>query len=413
MSAKFEPSQFPVEKIRQDFPVLNQMVYNRPLVYFDNAATTQKPVQVIDAVRNYYEHDNCNIHRGVHFLSLKATGVFEETRKLIQQFINAASPYEIIYTKGTTESINLVAYSFGKRFLNPGDEVVVSVMEHHANFVPWQVICEERGAKLRYIPITSKGDLDFEAFKKLINEKTKLVSITHVSNVLGTITPVKEVIRYAHEFNVPVMVDGAQSIPHLGADVRDMDCDFYCFSGHKMYAPMGIGVLYGKEKYLDAMPPYQTGGEMIKEVSFEKTTFNELPLKFEAGTPNVEGVYGLRAAINYIRDLGLENIDAWEKELLKYATDKLMPIDGLQIIGQSNQKASLISFILDGIHHFDAGTIFDKMGIAVRTGHHCAMPLMEWLKISGTLRASFSFYNTFEEIDRLVEAIQKVKQLFG
>jgi len=406
-------STFPVDKIRQDFPILNQTVYNRPLVYFDNAASTQKPVQVIRAISGYYETDNCNIHRGVHFLSQRATEAYEETRKVVQRFINAASSSEIIFTKGTTESINLVASSFGKQYISPGDEVLISIMEHHSNIVPWQQMCLEREAKVKFVPIHENGELDMDAFRKMVNEKTKLVAITHVSNVLGTINPVKEIIAYAHTYGIPVLVDGAQSIPHLGADMHDLDCDFYCFSGHKMYAPMGIGVLYGKEKFLEALPPYQSGGEMIKEVHTDRTTFNELPFKFEAGTPNVEGVYGLHAAIGYLQDLGMENIRNYEHEILKYATDKLTAMGDIRIIGTAKEKTSLISFLIGTIHPYDAGVIIDKMGIAVRTGHHCAMPLIEWYKIPATVRASFAFYNTVEEIDSLVEAIIRVKQMFG
>jgi cysteine desulfurase/selenocysteine lyase len=406
-------SSFPVNKVREDFPILHQMVNNHPLVYFDNAASTQKPVQVIKAITGYYETDNCNIHRGVHFLSQRATEAYEQTRKLVQRFINAASSNEIIFTKGATESINLVASSFGKKYVSHDDEVLISIMEHHSNLVPWQQMCIERGASVKYIPIHESGELDMDAFRKLVNEKTKLIAITHVSNVLGTINPIKEIIDYAHSFNIPVLVDGAQAISHLGADVHDLDCDFYCFSGHKMYAPMGIGVLYGKEKFLEAMPPYQYGGEMIKTVHTDHTTFNDLPFKFEAGTPNVEGVYGLNAAILYLQDLGMDNIRKYEQEILNYATDKLTAMGYIRIIGTAKEKTSLISFLIDGIHPYDAGVIIDKMGIEVRTGHHCAMPLIEWYKIPATVRASFAFYNTTTEIDLLVEAIIKVKQIFG
>jgi len=406
-------STFPVNKIREDFPILHQTVYGRPLVYFDNAASTQKPVQVIRAISGYYETDNCNIHRGVHYLSQRATEVYEDTRKQVQRFINATSANEIIFTKGTTESINLVASSFGKQYIAPGDEVLVSVMEHHSNFVPWQLMCQERGAKFRIIPINETGELEMDAFRKLVNEKTKIIAVTHVSNVLGTINPVKELIQYAHSFGIPVLIDGAQSISHLGADMQELDCDFFCFSGHKMYAPMGIGVLYGKEKYLEAIPPYQSGGEMIKEVYVTHTTFNDLPFKFEAGTPNVEGVYGLKEAIHYLEELGMENIATYEQEILNYATEKLASMGDIRIIGTAKEKTSLISFLIGNIHPYDAGVIIDKMGIAVRTGHHCAMPLIEWYQIPATVRASFAFYNTFEEIDLLMEAILKVKQMFG
>lgn len=404
---------FPIDKIRSDFPILHQQVYNRPLVYFDNAASTQKPKQVIEAIEKYYEHDNCNIHRGVHYLSVKATEAYEETRKEIRDFINAANTHEIVFTKGATESLNLVASSFGKRYLNPGDEIIISIMEHHSNFVPWQQVCLENGARLRIATLNDKGELNLEELKGMINEKTRLIALTHVSNVLGTINPVKEIIAFAHQHDVPVLIDGAQGVSHLPVDVRELDCDFYCFSGHKMYAPMGIGVLYGKEKFLEEMPPYQLGGEMIKDVYVDRTTFNELPYKYEAGTPNVEGVMGLRAAILYLKELGMNNIVAYESELLKYAVEKLNGIDGIRFFGTSGEKASLISFLVGDIHPYDAGTIIDKMGIAVRTGHHCAMPLMDYLKVPGTVRASFAFYNTFEEIDRLTEAIKKVKQMFG
>jgi cysteine desulfurase/selenocysteine lyase len=406
-------TDFPVQKIREDFPILHQLVNNHPLVYFDNAASTQKPLQVIKAITGYYETDNCNIHRGVHFLSQRATEAYENTRKLVQRFINAASSNEIIFTKGTTESINLVASSFGKKYLLQGDEVLISIMEHHSNLVPWQQVCLERGAKIRYIPIHENGELDMDAFRNLVNEKTKLIAVTHVSNVLGTINPVKEIITYAHSYNIPVLIDGAQSIAHLGADMHDLDCDFYCFSGHKMYAPMGIGVLYGKEKFLEELPPYQYGGEMIKTVSTEFTTFNDLPFKFEAGTPNVEGVYGLHAAILYLSKLGLENIRNYEEEILRYATTKLTNMGDIRIIGTAKDKTSVISFLIGNVHPYDAGVIIDKLGIALRTGHHCAMPLIGWYKIPATVRASFAFYNTIEEIDLLVEAIIKVKQMFG
>jgi cysteine desulfurase / selenocysteine lyase len=400
-------------KIREDFPILHQKIYNRPLIYFDNAASTQKPKQVIKAISDYYEQDNCNIHRGVHYLSQKATEAYENARKEIQRFIHAPNSHEIIFTRGTTESINLVASSFAKKFIRKDDEILISVMEHHANFVPWQVVCQEYGAKLRFIPINEDGELMMDEFKSMVNEKTRLIAITQVSNVLGTINPVKEIIRHAHALAVPVLVDGAQSISHLGVDVQDMDCDFYCFSGHKLYAPMGIGILYGKEKYLEEMPPYQLGGEMIKEVFFDHSTYNDLPFKFEAGTPNVEGVYGLNAAIQYLRELGLDQIAAYEEKLLDYATQKLTSIEGLKIIGTAKKKTSVISFLIGDIHPYDAGTIIDKLGIAVRTGHHCAMPLMQWLKIPGTVRASFAFYNTVEEVDALADAIMKVKKMFS
>ncbi len=404
---------FNIDKIRADFPILHQQIYKRPLVYFDNAASTQKPRQVIDAIRQYYEHDNCNIHRGVHYLSVKATEAYEEARKEIREFINAKSTHEIIFTKGATESLNLVASSFGKRYVHAGDEVITSIMEHHSNFVPWQQMCLERGANLRVLGINELGELNLDELQGLLSPKTRMIAITHVSNVLGTINPVKEIIALAHRRGIPVLLDGAQGVSHLPVDVQDLDCDFYCFSGHKMYAPMGTGVLYGKEQYLDEMPPYQLGGEMIKDVYLDHTTYNELPFKFEAGTPNVEGVAGLRAAVAYLRELGMENIAAYEECLLKYATEKLSEVSGIKYFGTSPHKASLISFLIGEVHPYDAGMIIDKMGIALRTGHHCAMPLMDFLKIPGTVRASFAFYNTFEEIDQMVSAIQKAKEMLS
>lgn len=402
-----------IEKIRKDFPILHQQIYKRPLIYLDNAASTQKPVQVIEAIRHYYENDNCNIHRGVHYLSVKATEAYEETRREVKNFINARNTHEIIFTKGATESLNLITSSFGKKFVGEGDEIVTTIMEHHSNFVPWQQMCIERGAKLRVLGIDEQGALDLNEFRATLNERTKLVAITHVSNVLGTINPVAEMIRIAHERDIPVLLDGAQGVSHLPVDVQELDCDFYCFSGHKMYAPMGIGVLYGKEKYLEELPPWQMGGEMIKEVFVTHTTFNDLPFKFEAGTPNVEGVMGLRSALLYLSSIGMQNIADYEEDLLQYATERLSSIPGLRIYGAAPHKASLVSFLIDEIHPYDAGMIIDKMGIAVRTGHHCAMPLMEWLKIPGTIRASFSFYNTREEIDELVRAVKKSKEMLG
>ena len=381
--------------------------------FFDNAASTQKPRQVIQAIVDYYEKDNCNIHRGVHYLSQRATEVYENTRKAVQQFIHAPSANEIIFTRGTTESINLVAASFGKMVVGKDDEVLISVMEHHSNFVPWQMLCQEKGAKLKFIPLNEDGSINMISFMTMVNEKTKLVAVSHVSNVLGIINPVKEIIQFAHKYGIPVLVDGAQAISHIGANVQALDCDFYCFSGHKMYAPMGIGVLYGKEKHLEKMPPYQTGGEMIKEVFLDHSTFNELPFKFEAGTPNVEGVYGLNAAIRYLNELGMDEIAAYENSILKYAMERLSFIEDIRIIGNAPHKTSLISFLVGKIHPSDAGIIMDKLGIAVRTGHHCAMPLMEWYKIAGTIRASFAFYNTEEEVDRMIASIITVKQMLG
>lgn len=402
-----------IQKIREDFPILKQQIYKRPLIYFDNAASTQKPRQVIDAIRHYYESDNCNIHRGVHYLSVKATEAYEEARREIRHFINAKSTHEIIFTKGTTESLNLVASSFGKKFVRPGDEVITTIMEHHSNFVPWQQMCLEREARLRVAGIDDQGRLNMEELEGMINEKTRMIALTHVSNVLGTINPVSEIIALAHRHDIPVLIDGAQGISHLPIDVQELDCDFYCFSGHKMYAPMGIGVLYGKEHWLDALPPYQMGGEMIREVFVDRTTFNDLPFKFEAGTPNVEGVAGLRSAIKYLQELGMEEIADYENSLLQYATTKLALVKDIRIYGTSSQKASLISFLIGNIHPYDAGMVIDKMGIAVRTGHHCAQPLIDHLNIAGTIRASFAFYNTIEEIDELVKAVCRVREMFS
>lgn len=396
---------------REDFPILDQQVNGYPLVYFDNAATTQKPQVVIDALIRYYQTLNSNIHRGVHYLSQKATDEFEVARRTVQKFINAPTPQEIIFTRGTTESINLIASSFGKAFLQKDDEVLISEMEHHSNIVPWQLTCEEHGAKLKVLPFYETGTLRIDLLDSMLTSKTKIVAINHVSNTLGTINPIKEIIRIAHNKGIPVMIDGAQAISHIRVDVQDLDCDFYCFSGHKMYAPMGIGVMYGKAEWLNKMPPYQGGGEMIKTVTLEKTTYNELPFKFEAGTPSVGDTIGLKTAIDYINEIGMDNIAAREDELLRYATAKLSEIDGLQIIGTAAHKTAVISFILKNIHHFDAGFIIDKMGIAVRTGHHCTQPIMDKLKIAGTLRASFAFYNTEEEIDKLVAAIKKAQSM--
>ena len=402
-----------ITKIRNDFPALSQKINNRQLVYLDNAATTLNPVSVQEAVSNYYNTINSNVHRGVHSLSQQATDAFENARKTVQKFINAEHSGEIIFTKGTTEAINLVAHSFGKEFIKEGDEIIISQMEHHANIVPWQTVCEEKGAKLKIIPINEAGELKLDEFKNLFSRKTKMVSVTHISNVLGTINPIKEMIEIAHANNVPVMIDGAQGIVHEKVDVKELDCDFYCFSGHKIYGPMGIGVLYGKESLLDQLPPYQTGGEMILKVTFEKTTFNELPFKFEAGTPNVGGAIGLEAALNYMEQFEMENIKSQEKELLEYAVNKLSGIKGLRIYGTAKNKSGVISFLLDGIHQYDAGTILDKLGVAVRTGNHCAQPLIDSLGITGTIRASFAMYNTKEEIDIFADAIFRVQEMLG
>ncbi|HAF29597.1 MAG TPA: cysteine desulfurase CsdA [Bacteroidales bacterium] len=402
-----------IQKIRKDFPILNQQVYNKPLVYFDNGATTQKPLCVINEEIKIYSHENSNIHRGVHYLSEQLTQRYEDARKVVQKFIKASYDHEVIFTSGTTESINTIAFSFGEKYVNEGDEIIISTLEHHANIVPWQMLCERKKAILKVIPINEKGELLLDEYKKLISPKTKIVAVNQVSNALGTVNDVKTMIDIAHQTNIPVLIDGAQSVQHGKIDVQELDCDFYVFSGHKVYGPNGIGVLYGKEKWLNEMPPFMTGGEMIKKVTFGKTTFNELPFKFEAGTPNYVSAIGLATAIYYIQQLGLENIASYEKELLDYGTKKLQSIDGLKVIGTSENKVSVISFILENIHHFDAGMVIDKMGIAVRTGHHCAEPLMDRLNVEGTIRASFSFYNTKEEIDKLYEAILTVKQMFG
>jgi len=400
-----------INNIRNDFPILNQKIYGKPLIYFDNAATTQKPQSVINTVDSYYKEFNSNIHRGVHHLSQQATMAFENARKTIQQFINAKNSHEIIFTRGTTESINLIASCFGKKYIQKGDEIIISGMEHHSNIVPWQMICEEKQAILKVIPINDEGEIIFEEFEKLVSEKTKIIAIAYISNALGTINPVKKIIDLAHQHNIPVLIDGAQSTSHLKIDVQVLDCDFYCFSGHKLYGPTGIGVLYGKEKWLNELPPYQGGGEMIKKVTFEKTTYNELPFKFEAGTPDISGVLGLEVAVRYIQNIGIENIAEYEHELLEYATNKLSAIEQIKFYGTAKEKAAVISFLIGNIHAFDAGTIIDKFGVAVRTGHHCTQPLMQRFGITGTIRASFAFYNTKEEIDVLIEAVMKAKKM--
>jgi cysteine desulfurase/selenocysteine lyase len=405
--------KFEINKVRQDFPILKREIYHKPLIYFDNAATTQKPAVVIDKIKSYYELENCNIHRGVHFLSQQATEAYEASREFVRSFINAQSSSEIIFTRGTTESINLIASSFGKQFIRAGDEVLISYMEHHSNIVPWQMMCEEKKAVLKVAPIHENGELDMEAFGRLLSEKTKLVALTHVSNALGTINPVKEIIRLSHQAGAYVLIDGAQAIAHLKVDVRELDCDFYCFSGHKVYAPMGIGVMYGKEELLDKLPPYQGGGEMIAQVTFEKTTYNDLPFKFEAGTPNVSGVLGLRAALEYLKQMDLQSLFAYEDELLEYASDKLSVIKGIKFFGRAKSKTGVVSFLIDGIHPFDMGTIIDKFGIAVRTGHLCAQPLTEFYGIPGFIRMSLAMYNTKEEVDRLVEAAVMAKNMLS
>ena len=404
---------FNLEQLKREFPALNQEVNNRPLIYFDNAATTQKPKAVIERILEYYARENSNIHRGAHYLSQKATESYEEARSTVQLFINAPFNHEIIFTRGTTEAINLVAHSFFKKFVKEDDEIVISAMEHHSNIVPWQIACEEHGAKLRIIPMDERGVLDMEAYKKLLNNKTRLVAVTHVSNALGTINPVKEITKLAHDNNSAVLIDGAQALSHMKVDVQDIDCDFYCFSGHKLYGPMGVGVLYGKEDWLNQMPPYQGGGEMIKEVTFEKTTFNELPFKFEAGTPNVGDVLGMEAAIRFISYLRIDEIAAHENRLLAYGMKKLQELDNIRFVGTAPHKTSVISFIFNDIHPYDTGTILDKMGIAVRTGHHCAQPVMDYFEIPGTVRISFGVYNSKSEIDQLLEALKKVREMFA
>jgi len=401
-----------VERIRADFPILSRQIYGRPLVYFDNGATTQKPRSVVDAIVDEYYSVNANVHRGVHFLSQQATELHEASRETVRRFINAKSTNEIIFTRGTTESINLLAFSFGEAMLQSGDEVIVSVMEHHSNIVPWQLLASRKGIKIKVIPMNDKGELLLDQYETLFTEKTKMVSVAHVSNVLGTINPIKEMIDVAHAHGVPFLVDAAQSIPHMAVDVQNLDADFLVFSAHKIYGPTGVGVLYGKENWLEKLPPYQGGGEMIQHVSFEKTIFNELPFKFEAGTPDYIGTTGLAKALDYVSLIGMEVISAYEDKLTKYALERLRSIPGMQIFGESENRGSVISFLVGDIHHFDMGTLLDRLGIAVRTGHHCAQPLMQRLGIEGTVRASFGLYNTVEEIDALVAGINRVRLMF-
>lgn len=405
-------NSFDIRKIRADFPILKRSVNGKPLVYFDNAATTQKPQAVIDALVNYYQQDNSNIHRGVHFLSQAATAAYESARENVKTYINARVKQEIIFTKGTTESINLMAYSFGEKYINEGDEIIVSALEHHSNLVPWQVLCKRKLASLRIVPVNEKGAFLFEEYKKMLNPKTRLVAVAHVSNALGTINPIKEIIAEAHKSHIPVLIDGAQGIPHSAVDVQDLDCDFYAFSGHKFYAPMGAGILYGKEHFLEKMLPYQLGGEMVDQVSYSDTTYNELPFKFEAGTPNVEAVIGLNAAINYVKNIGIEKIARHETHLLTYATTELKKVEGVRIIGEAGEKAGVVSFLIGNIHPYDAGSIMDHLGIAIRTGHHCAQPIIDHFKIPGTIRASFAMYNETDEIDLLIKAVKQVKSMF-
>jgi cysteine desulfurase/selenocysteine lyase len=400
-------SEFDVQKIRKDFPVLSQSVYGKPLIYFDNAATSQKPAVVIDALVKYYSEYNANIHRGVHALSQKASQAYDDVRVKIQQFIHAKSEREVIFTRGTTESVNLVASSYGRKNISEGDEIIISAMEHHSNIVPWQMLCEEKKAVLNVIPINDTGELMLEEFEKLLSPKTKFISVVHTSNSLGTINPVKEIIRIAHKNNIPVMIDGAQAVAHAAIDVQDLDCDFIAFSGHKMFGPTGIGCLYGKLNLLEDMPPYQGGGEMIHSVSFQKTTYNEVPFKFEAGTPNVADVIALGAAVDYIQSLGRKTISAYEHELMHYASGKLNEIDGVRLIGTAKEKASIVSFVIEGVNALDAGMYLDTLGVAVRTGHHCTEPVMHRFNIPGTIRASFMFYNTKEEIDVMIDGVKK------
>jgi cysteine desulfurase/selenocysteine lyase len=402
-----------VTKIREDFPVLRQTVHGKPLIYLDSAATAQKPYAVIDAVRRFHEVDCSNIHRGVHELSQRSTLAYEKTRATAVRYLNAASESELIFVRGTTEAINLVAHSWGRKNVKPGDEIIISALEHHSNIVPWQMLCEEQGALLRFIPIDDRGDLIIEAYEKLLNPRTRMVAVSHVSNALGTINPVRPIIEMAHAAGALVLLDGAQAVPHMSVDVRALDADFYAFSGHKLFGPTGVGMLYGKAKLLESMPPYEGGGDMIKTVTLEKTTYNDLPYKFEAGTPNIAGGIGLGAAFDYVSDLGLDAIAAYEHELLVYGTELLEQIPGLRIIGTAREKAAVLSFVMEGIHPHDIGTVLDRMGIAVRTGHHCAQPVMDRFGIPATTRASLAFYNTPAELDRLAAGLQKIAEMFA
>lgn len=404
---------FDIQKIRQDFPILRRQVHEKSLVYLDNAATSQKPQVVIDSIVDYYTHYNSNVHRGVHTLSEEATNAYEHAREVVRRYINAKSTREIIYVRGATEAINLVAATWGATQIHDGDEILITTLEHHANLVPWQLLCEKQNAILKVVPITREGEVRIEDFEKMITNKTKLIACAHISNALGTILPVEEIIKRAHEKNIPVLIDGCQAVPHMRVDMQSLDADFYVFSGHKVFAPTGIGVLYGKEKLLNEMPPYQTGGDMIESVSFEKTTFNELPHKFEAGTPDIAGAIGLGAALEYLEQLDWEAVAKHEQELLEYATMMLLEIPGLRIIGTAPHKASVISFVLGNIHPHDVGTICDMEGVALRTGHHCAQPVMDCFHVSATTRASFAFYNTKEEVETLVKALYKVLSIFA
>jgi len=411
--ARAAGAEFDVEKVRRDFPILNAKVHGKPLVYLDNGATSQKPQVVIDALNEYYRTENSNIHRGVHYLSELATNAYENAREKLCRFLNAKQTQEIVFVRGTTEAINLVAQSYGRAFLKAGDEIIISAMEHHSNIVPWQMLCEQVGARLRVIPINHHGELVLEEYRELLNERTKFVAVTHVSNALGTVVPVKEVVNLAHERGVPILIDGAQAVPHMKVDVRELGCDFYAFSGHKLFGPTGVGVLYGRSELLDAMPPYQGGGDMISLVTFEKTHYNVLPYKFEAGTPHIAGGIGLGAAIDYLNGLNWEQVVAHEQDLLRYATDALTEVEGLRIIGTAKEKAGVLSFVLDHVHAHDVGTILDQEGIAVRAGHHCAMPVMQRFGVPATTRASFAFYNSRADIDALACAMGRVLKVFG
>ena len=404
---------FDVGRVREEFPALKQLVHGKPLVYLDNAATTQKPQLVIDAITRFYQEDCSNIHRGVHLLSERATKAYEDARHAVQQFINAADPAEVIFVRGTTEAINLVAHSYGRTHVQAGDAVLISAMEHHSNIVPWQILCEERGARLRVVPMNGRGELLMDEYEKLLIPRTKLVAVSHVSNALGTVNPVRQIIAMAHEHGTPVLVDGAQAVPHLQVDVQELDCDFYAFSGHKMYGPTGVGVLYGKKRLLEAMPPYQGGGDMISSVTFEKTTYNRLPFKFEAGTPNIAGVIGLGAAIEYLERTAVDRVAAHENHLLTYATERISSLPGVRLIGTAQEKAAVLSFVLEGVHPHDIGTVLDHEGIAVRTGHHCAQPVMQFFGVPATARASFALYSTEEEVDALMRGICKVQEIFA
>jgi len=404
---------FDVKRVREDFPILKEKVHGKPLIYLDNAATSQKPEKVIQAILRFYAHDCANVHRGVHLLSERATEVYESARRKVQRFLNAADAREIVYVRGTTEALNLVAQTFGRRHVQAGDEILITAMEHHSNIVPWQMLCEEKGATLRVAPINDRGELILEEFEKLLSARTRLAAVAHVSNALGTVNPVRQIVQMAHARGIPVLVDGAQAVPHLKVDVQELGCDFYAFSGHKVFGPTGIGALYGKLELLEAMPPFQGGGDMISSVTFEKTIYNVVPYKFEAGTPDIAEVYGLEAALDYLHHVGLGNIASYEHALLAYATEAIQQIPGVRIIGTAREKTGVISFVLDGIHAHDVGTILDREGIAVRTGHHCAQPVMDRFGVPATVRASLAFYNTKQEINALAAGIQRVKAVFG